>query len=106
MFVTLDTVIHVYLVTFFDLHLNANQITEKVKIFKFKKKILIEKWKSRQLEVAVNYSYLFFLSIYNSFINISYIIIVISLQRSVLCKFKFIDENNITYIKFSSCYSY
>jgi len=30
-------------------------------------------------------------------------IIVISLQRSFLCKLKFIDENNITCIQFSSC---
>ena len=30
-------------------------------------------------------------------------IIVISLQRSVLCKCKFIDENNIANIKFSYC---
>ena len=48
-----------------------------------------------------------FRSIYNLLINInyfekSYIIRVISLQRSVLCKHKFIDENNITCIHFSS----
>jgi hypothetical protein len=28
---------------------------------------------------------------------------VISLQRNFLCKLKFIDENNITCIQFSSC---
>ncbi len=68
----------------------------------------------RQPEVAVNYSCLFFLSIYNLFIieNYylfinkffkSYIIIVISLQRHFLCELKFIYENNITCIQFSSC---
>ncbi len=54
----------------------------------------------RQPKVAVNHSCLFLLSIYNLFININnfqkfYIIIVISLQRSFLCKLKFIDENNM-----------
>jgi hypothetical protein len=41
------------------------------------------------------------------FINQNYfkkvIIIVISLQRTFLCKLNFIDENNIKRIQFSSC---
>ncbi len=32
-------------------------------------------------------------------------IILISLLKSFLCKFKFIDENNITYIKCSSSFT-
>ncbi len=66
-----------------------------------------------QLEVAVNCFCLFFLSIYNLFIiknyylfiniNSGFIIIVISLQRNFLCKHKFIDENSIICIQFSSC---
>jgi hypothetical protein len=39
----------------------------------------------------------------NKLLSKSYIIIVISLQKTFLCKLKFKDENNITCITFLSC---
>jgi hypothetical protein len=64
---------------------------DEIESFVIDGKLLSLFWQS---EVAVNYSCLFFLSIHNLSINV--------LFRNVLCKFKFIDENNIEYIQFSS----